>query len=206
MKRITILILVFALAALLPGQTEPKRRVTFFAPGSVYVYLQGAMTWVNPDHNLHNSKEIAFAPVLGVGFRAVNFYDRIFLTLEFDCSQAAFDSGNHDRKVRFYNFKLGSEFRIGRKRDLAFTTAFGVGSITYPGLGPISTFGDSELTFLVELGARVRFSRHMSLRTDLRLFAEPESITDDCFDEYYYCGDDSRLVAASVSMGFQFDF
>ena len=200
-----ILIMILVLAASLQGQTTPKKGVTFFAPGSVYIYLQGSMAWVNPDHYIYDSKESALAPVFGLGFRAINFYDRIFLTLEFDYSQATFDSGNYDTRVRFYNFKLGSEFRFGIKRDLAFTVALGVGSITYPDQGYLSYDGDNEITLLVELGARLRFSKHLSIRTDLRLFAEPESI-DDCYDEYYYCDDDSRLIATSLSIGLQFDF
>lgn len=195
---------MFVLAASLQGQTATKKRVTFFAPGSVYVYVQGGMAWVNPDHYIYDSKESAIAPVFGLGFRAVNFHDRSYLALEFDYSQAKYGTGYFDTRVRFYNFKIVSEFRFGRKRDVSFTTALGIGSITYPDEGDYGYYQNGEITLLVEFGVKVKLIKHVSLRTDLRLFAEPES-SGDYYDEYYY-NDDSRLIASSLAIGLQFDF
>lgn len=199
-KKMMGLILLLMLVVPVLGQKAPKENVTFFAPGSFYVYLQGSMAWVNPDHAIYSSKEGAFAPVFGVGFRAVDL-NWMYLNLEFDFSQVRYGSGYADRRVRFYNFKLGTEFAFPWIRNLGFLAAFGVGSITYPDQSYDSYDGKSEITFLAELGVKVKLSRHLSIRSDLRFFTEPESIDDD-----YYYEDSSHLIASALSVGLQYNF
>lgn len=198
-KRIMVLILLLMLVLPVLGQKAPKKSVTFFAPGSFYIYLQGSMAWVNPDHYIYDSKEGAFAPVFGVGFRAVDF-NWMYLNLEFDFSQASYGSGYDDARVRFYNFKLGSEFWLSGNRNLGILAGIGVGSITYPDQSYNSYDGNSEITLLLELGLKVKLSRHLSIRSDFRFFTEPESAGD------YYYEDDSRLIASALSIGLQFNF
>ncbi len=198
-KKMMVLMLLVILVLPVLGQRAPKKKVTFFSPGSFYVYLQGSMAWVNPDHAIYDSKEGAFAPVFGVGFRAIDF-NWMYLNLEFDFSQASYGSGYTDTRVRFYNFKLGTEFAFPWSRDLGFLAAFGVGSITYPDQYYDSYDGKSEITFLVELGVKVKLSRHLSIRSDFRFFTEPESVEDDYYD------DDTHLIASALTVGLQYNF
>lgn len=200
-KKIMVLILLFMLVLPVLGQNPPKKKVTFFAPGSFYVYVQGSMAWVNPYHEIYSSKEGAFAPVFGVGFRAISLGNMKFLNLEFDFSQARYDGGwdYYDQRVRFYNFKTAFEFWMSRKRNLGFLAAIGVGSITYPDQPYDSYDGKSEITLLLEVGTKMRLSKHLAVRSDLRfsIIPEPE-------DEYY--DDESTLVATVLTVGLQFNF
>lgn len=197
-KRIMVLILLLMLVVPVLGQRAPKKSVTFFAPGSFYIYLQGSMAWVNPDHFIYDSKEGTFAPVFGVGFRAVDF-NWMYLNLEFDFSQARYGSGYDEARVRFYNFKLGTEFWLSGNRNPGFLMAVGVGSITYPDLSYNSYNGNNEITFLLEVGMKVKLSRHLSIRSDFRFFTEPDSVSD------YYYEDNSHLIATALSVGLQFN-
>ena len=204
-KKIIVLILLIMLVMPVWAKKARGKGVTFFAPGSVYVYLQGSWVYINPDYFIYDSKENAFAPVFGVGCRVIDFGNSMFMNLEFDFSQVTFDSepGYTDKRVRFYNFKLGGEFLFFHNK-LGLLTNIGIGNITYPDRYDYGYDGNSELTLLLELGIKIAMTKHLNFRTDCRFFTEPDT---NLYDDYYYYGDDdSRLIGFTLAVGLQYNF
>ncbi len=204
---LSMLMLMLMTAVSVSAQKPRKKPVSFFASQSFYVYVQGALMNVNPDHYLDNSKESTFAPLFGAGFRAINFGKRMFLNLEFDYSQAnygpGFDPG--DRRVRFYCYKVGGEYRLSRKKNSSLWTALGLATIRFPDLF-YNYDGESEHTLLLEVGFKLALYKHFSLRADFRFFTESvESYYDEYLDEWIN-ERDPRLVATALTVGVQFNF
>ncbi|MCP5108593.1 MAG: porin family protein [bacterium] len=201
-------ILVIVLVMPLSAQKPRKKKVTFFAPQSFYVYVQGALINVNPGHYLDDPKESAFAPLFGAGFRAIRFSDRMFLNLEFDYSQANYGPGFEpgDRRVRFYCYKLGAEYRLSGKKDSSLWAAVGLANISFPDLSYYSYGDDSELTLLLEVGLKLALYKRFSLRADFRFLTEN---VDSYYDEYYdewINESDPRTIATALTVGVQFNF
>ncbi len=218
------LISILVLAMVLPLSADQKKRkgkVQFFAPGSVYLYTGVALNSINPDHILTGTKETAVGPLFGVGCRVIDFGNNFSLNLEFDYTMSKFGTYyfSTDGKVRFLNFKLGGEFWFAPKDRFALLVNIGVTSIDYSGMDGYY-YDDNELALSLEIGAKIKFSKHLSLRADLRFFLEPddgEYDYYDYYDEYNYDGytyynepywDDSssRLIAWALSVGLQFNF
>ncbi len=203
---ISMLMLVTAVSV--SAQKQRKKPVSFFASQSFYVYVQGALMNINPEHYLDDSKESAAAPLFGAGFRALNFSNRMFLNLEFDYSQANYGPGLEpgDRRVRFYCYKVGGEYRLSRKKDSSLWVALGLATVSFPDLPYYNYNDDSENTLLVEVGVKLAIYKHFSLRADFRFFTESvESYYDEYYDEWIN-ESDPRLVATALTVGVQFNF
>jgi hypothetical protein len=200
--------LMLMTAVSVSAQKPRKKPVSFFASQSFYVYVQGALMNVNPDHYLDDSKESAFAPLFGAGFRALNFSNRMFLNLEFDYSQANYGPGfeSGDRRVRFYCYKLGGEYRLSGKKDSSLWMAVGLATISFPDLFYYNYDGDSEHTLLLEVGFKLALYKHFSLRADFRFFTESvQSYYDEYYDEWIN-EREPRLVATALTVGVQYNF
>jgi hypothetical protein len=205
---IIMLLIVLVVPILSQGKTKkPRKQVTFFSPGSFYVFLLGSFVRINPDHYIYDPKKSAIAPVFGFGWRALNFGSNFFMNLEFDYSQSKLESGVYygNRRVRFYNFKLGVEYWLKNPRKFAIIGNMGFGSITYPDISDTNYDGNNEPTLFLELGIKAALSKNLSFRTDFRFFLEPNEGGDDYYyDEYY--DDNSHLIAFAMSAGIQFNF
>lgn len=131
-----------------------------------------------------------------------------FFSLEFDYSQANYGPGYElvDRRVRFYCYKVGGEYRLSRKKDSSLWMALGLATIRFPDLYYSNYGEDSESTLLLEVGLKLALYKHFSLRADFRFFTESvESYYDEYLDEWIN-EREPRLVATALTVGVQFNF
>lgn len=230
MKKIIFVVLIAAVIAsgCLFGEnsyargSKRKSDVRFFQPGSFYIYVMGSYTHLSPPVDLFlplgDEAANAFGPTIGVGFRIVNFGNKVFINLEGDYTLTSFDFAPYaeDQKVHMITLGFNVEGRLSPRFHL-----FGGMGVTFHRFsdlgyyGPTDIFfdmgGDTITTLELALGIKIPISRNLSFRTEFRINSEVYG-DFDYYDDYYYDEyyddefSDWEFVSSSFMIGLELRF
>lgn len=197
---------------LFPG-SKPKSKITFFSPGSLYIYVMGSYNHFSPleRHFLElgpNSAD-AFAPVLGIGYQVVNIRDRLFVSLEGDYSPATYNFENfvRDQKINTFTLMLNVEKRVASKKSpVVIFCGIGVGILRLPDLGNVDYIPADDATITVmalDIGFKIPISRRFFIRTEFQWNGE---VYEDYAYYYEYDEWDNtqwNFLSSSLAVGLE---
>ena len=225
MKKKIPIALIFMILFILAGRGQlfPKSQsiIRFFSPRSLYIYLMGSYNYFTPpmDYNLTmgSASSDAFAPVVGIGYRVVNFWDRLFISLEGDFSMARYNFGDaaRNRDISLLTFMFNLEGTVYPKFPLLVYCGVGVGfhrlaDLGYENIwGDYIRYGDDHLTVLaLDLGIKIPISHHLLIRTEFQWngevygnFAYGDEYWNDEWNNTQW-----DFLSSSVSVGLEFHF
>lgn len=215
-----MLMLMIGVNGFLFSKSKPKSKVRFFSPGSFYIYVMGSYNHFSPlgEHYLELGPDSAdaFAPVLGIGYRVVNFRDRLFFCLEGDYSPATYNFGEfaREQKINTLTFMVNVERRSASKKFPVVIFA-GVGVVIHqlPDLGYVDLVGDfipadddTVIAFTLDIGIKIPISRSFFIRAEYQWNGDVSGDYEyyDEYDEW----DDTQwdFVSSSLSVGLEFHF
>jgi hypothetical protein len=223
-KKIQIaLIFMFLLTLAGGGLLYPKSKsnIRFFSPRSLYIYVMGSYHYFVPpgDYYLALGSEgsDAFAPVVGIGYQVVNFWDRLFISLEGDFSTVRYNFADvaRNQDISLLTFMLNIEGTVSTGFPLVVYGGVGVGIHRLANLGHESYpggytwFADDRLTVLaLDVGIKIPISRPLLIRTEFQWNGEVYG-NFNYYDGYWYDeGNDTRwdFLSSSFSVGLEFHF
>ena len=202
------------------GRGRGNSDVRFFEPGSVYIYLMGSYTHLSPpaDHyySLGADSANAFGPTIGVGFRLVNFGNRIFINVEGDYTFSTFDFAPYNDEQKVHSFTIGANVEGRLSRRFHLFGGIGVTFINFKDLGYLSwddyyyDIGNDTITTLeIAFGIKVPVTRNLSFRTEFRINSEVYGefdVFDDYYYDYYDDYSDWEFVSSSFMIGLELRF
>ncbi len=203
-------ILMFIIMVMVIGVSFPETKsVSFFSPGSFYIYIEGGTIGINPyEPYEYGGKEWGTTMIFGAGYTLLNIHNRYKLNFEFDFSNPKYsvfsDYEYFDQRISFANYKLDFEylFRNGR---VSLFSGIGVSNIKY--LENEFYHEYSITVMLVEAGLKVALSKNLFLRGEFKFFLDPEENTIDYYDDYYFdFDDDSSPIASVFAIGLELKF
>lgn len=222
-----LVLIMFMVCLVMQGFSEAaekkhESKVKFFSKNSVYVYGMGSSISFDPDFGnysyLQGDSSSSFAPVVGLGFRVLNFANRSFINVEFDYTPGKFDYFNRDDlKVEYFSLMANAEMRVFRRNPVSFFLGIGasVVSVEKPYMNIMANnlsvyYGDdSRVAMAVEIGTKYPISKKLFFRSAVRFYGDLE---EDEEYEYDFWGDgnesNSKLDAfsTSITVGFEFHF
>jgi opacity protein-like surface antigen len=223
-KKVQRVLIFLVLLALVHGMflyPKSKSKIRFFSPRSFYIYVMGSYHYFAPPIDFYlalgSESTDAFAPVLGIGYRIVNFWDRLFISLEADFSTARYDFGDFSRNqnISLLTFMLNIEGTLSSRVPVILFGGAGVGvhwmtDLGYSAIpGDYIWYGDDHLTVLaLDLGIKIPLSRHLLIRAEYQWNGEVYG-SFDYYDEYWYDEwDDTRwdFLSSSLSVGLEYHF
>jgi len=215
-----MLMLMIGVNGFLFPESKPKSKVRFFAPGSFYVYVMGSYDHFSPldEYYLELGPDSAdaFTPILGIGYRVVNFRDRMFFCLEGDYSPATYNFGEfaREQKINTLTIMVNVERRSASKKFPVVIFA-GVGLVIHqlPDLGYVDLVGDFIPTdddmifsFAWDIGIKIPISRSFFIRAEYQWNGDVSG-DYEYYDEYDEWGDTRwDFVSSSLSVGLEFHF
>jgi hypothetical protein len=215
-KGLLIILLIVSLPLMIAaeeGENKRKRsNVRYFSKNSLFIYGLGATHNFDPPGDYYFELGLdqanTFAPVVGIGFRMLNWGNRFFLNLAFDFVPAEFDFFDApDQKVNFYTIMLDVEFNLFRSTPMGFYLGMGVGFVTLRNLwvvyqgDMVRQSNETITTMAMEFGLKYPISRKMFLRGAVRLHGELVP-SYDYWDEYDNNSDFDRL-STSLMFGIE---
>jgi len=205
-KQILIIFLITILLGFSFG--EKRKNISFLSPQSFYLYTMASNVDINP-YNAYEfvGSESKFSMVYGFGYNIVNFYNHYKINFEFDFINPAYKVFSDDiwdtQKINFFNFKLSFQYVLPRNQ-VSFFVGLGVGIINF--LENTIFYSESVTSTILQLGAKIRFSKNLSMRAEFNHFLDPgDSYTDYWGDTYYY-DDDSIPIASIFAIGLELNF
>ncbi len=201
--------------------SKGKSRVTFFAPGSFYVYVMGSYNHFVPPEDYYYSLEYesadAFAPVVGLGYRVLDIRDRFFISLEGDYRTAKYDFGNFARgqKIDLLTLMANMEASFTSRFPMIVFLGMGVGIHRLPDLryensqGELIPQDDSITVMALDLGVKIPISRSLFIRTEFRWNGEVYGSYDYHYDDEWdseYDNTEWDFLSSSFSVGLEFHF
>lgn len=205
-KQILIIFLLFILLGFSFG--ERRKNVSFLSPQSFYLYTMASNVDINP-YNAYEfgGSESKFSMVYGFGYNIVNFYNRYKINFEFDFISPAYevfsDNIRDTQKINFFNFKLSFQYILPRNQ-VSFFTGLGVGSINF--LENTIFYSERVTSMILQLGAKIRFSKNLSLRAEFNHFLDPGDSYTDYWGDIYDYDDDSIPIASIFAIGLELNF
>jgi hypothetical protein len=233
MKREAIkrLILLFMLTTLpLMGFAETskdmvqKRKssgLSFFSPGSFFVYVLGTHCNFDPPAkyylDLGGRSVNSFVPMIGLGYRILNSRDNFYLNLSFDYMPAKFDfPHSFNQKANIYTLLLDAEGVFFRDFPISIYFGLGVSIINLDDLGYFDAWdkwvlvGDDSVTAMaIELGMKYTISKNFLIRASLRFIGEIDITNHEYWDEYwddYFYDNNGILNRLNTSLGVGIEF
>ena len=219
MLMLMLMLMIGVNGFLFPG-SNPKSKVRFFAPGSFYVYVMGSYNHFSPLDEyyleLGSNSSDAFAPVLGIGYRILNFGGRMFFCLEGDYSPGTYNFGEfaREQKINTLTIMLNVERRFASKKFPVVIFA-GVGLVIHqlPDLGYVDLLGDfiptddnTIFSFTMDIGIKIPISRSFFIRAEYQWNGDVSG-DYEYYDEYDEFGDTRwDFVSSSLSVCLEFHF
>ena len=174
-----------------------KRQEKTLSP-QFYLYGGLNLAYVPWDPWYPEDRDTQAAPMIGAGFRFLDFSHRAGLSLNVDYSPVSFSQGRRD--IDIWNALVTYEHRFGRRSPWLFFTGLGVSWLHYndPWAKTLNV-GIWEGGFMVDLSARVR------LRFSFRSHFEPGETwvwVDDLGVEVEEV-DPALLIGTALTLGIQ---
>ncbi len=202
--------------------SEGKRNsnVRYFSKDSVYVYAMGSTNRLNPDfgnYALGMDSASTLAPVVGLGWRMINFSNRFFFNLEFDYTPAKFDFfSRSNQHIDFYTLMLDAELKIFRRNPASIFFGMGASLVSLhepyrgnDGYGYYYYGTDSTVAMALELGAKFPLTRKLFFRSGIRVYGKVTPSYDyeyDYWDDEYDDDSDFDAFSTSFSLGLEYHF
>lgn len=205
-KQILIIFLLYILLGFSFG--EKRKNISFLSPQSFYLYTMAS----NVDINSYNAYEFRgseskFSMVYGFGYNIVNFYNHYKINFEIDFISPTYevfsDNIRDTQKINFFNFKLSFQYVLPRNK-ISFFGGLGVGSINF--LENTIFYSERVTSMILQVGAKIRFSKNLSLRAEFNHFLDPGDSYTDYWDDIYYYDNKSIPIASIFAIGLELNF
>ncbi len=212
-----VLFLFFSGSMMMFAAAKRNKRgshVKYFSKNSLYIYGMAALNnfdapaeyWEDWDYDTADG----VAPMAGIGFRAFNFGNRLFVNLEFDFMPTRFDMDAWEHKVDFYTAMINMEGRFFNSSPVTLLFGIGVGFIDMKDQWVWDHFeDDTRVTLALELGFKFPVMKKLFFRGGLRFYSEVYPDYDGYYyDEYGNEYNDTNLdrLATTVMLGLEFHF